>query len=157
MRDAAGDPTALAQLRAQRSRLADRMRWPWWYQSGLAILWALTFACPFSSRFLPREVRFWPILVAGLVVACLLGWGLPRATGIKGFRNNRRPASGRPVPIAMPVVSLAALLTEGLLIDRGLTMAAIVVAALAVVAELALSQALLRGIRQDLRAGGGAA
>ncbi|MGH3402806.1 MAG: hypothetical protein ACRDRJ_09940 [Streptosporangiaceae bacterium] len=48
-------------------------------------------------------------------------------------------------------------MTENLLIDRGLIMAAIVVAALAVVAELALSQTLLRAIRQDLRAGGGAA
>ena len=90
-------------------------------------------------------------------MAFLLQWGLTRATGIKvGFRNLRyRP--GRPAGIAMFVVSLAALGTEHFLIGRGLIVAAIVVAALAVAAEVAAQQALLRGIRQDLRAGGGAA
>jgi hypothetical protein len=57
----------------------------------------------------------------------------------------------------MVVVCLAAIATEHFLIDRGLLAAAIVVAALAVVAEVALQQAALRGIRQELRAGGGAA
>ena len=42
------------------------------------------------------------------------------------------------------------------LIDRGLLAAAIVVAALAVAAEVALLQAAPRGIRQELRAGGAA-
>ena len=90
-------------------------------------------------------------------MACLLYWGQARATGIKmGFRNlSYRP--GRPAGIAMLVVSIAAIVTEHFLIDRGLIVAAIVVAALAVVAEVALLQAALRGIRQELRAGGGAA
>jgi hypothetical protein len=93
-----------------------------------------------------------------VAVACLLGWGLARATGIKvGFRNLRYPASGRPTRIAVVVVCLAALMTENFLISRGLLVAAIVVAALAVVAEVAGQQAALRGIRQELRAGGGAA
>jgi len=158
MRDVARDPAALELLRVQRSRLADRMRPPWWYLPGTAILWALVFACPFSSRFLPQGVRIWPILVAGVAVACLLGWGLARATGIKmGFRNLRYPASGRPTRIAMIVASVAALVTENFLISRGLLVAAIVVAALAVVAEVAGQHAALRGIRQELRAGGGAA
>jgi len=158
MRDVAGDPAALELLRVQRSRLADRMRPPWWYLPGTAILWALAFACPFSSRFLPQGVRIWPILVAAVAVACLLGWGLARATGIKvGFRNLRYPASGRPTRIAMLVVSLAALVTENFLIRRDLIVAAIVVAALAVAAEVAGQQAALRGIRQELRGGGGAA
>ena len=91
-------------------------------------------------------------------MACLLQWGLTRATGIKvGFRNLRYPASGRPVRIAVVVVCLAALTTDHFLIDRGLLLAAIVVAALAVVAEVAAQQAALRGIRQELRGGGGAA
>jgi hypothetical protein len=157
MRDVARDPAALELLRAQRSRLADRMRLPWWYQSGVAILWALAFAGPFSSRYLPQAVPTWPILIAAVAVACLLQWGLTRATGIKvGFRNLRyRP--GRPVGIAMLVVSIAANETEFLLIRRGLLVAAIVVAALAVAAELACLQAALRVTRQELRAGGGAA
>jgi hypothetical protein len=157
MRDVARDPAALERLRVQRSRLADRMRPPWWYLSGSAILWAVVFAGPFSSRYLPREVPTWPIMVAAVAVACLLGWGLTRATGIKvGFRNLRYPASGRPARIAVFVVFLAASETEFLLVRRGLLVAAIVIAALGVVAEVALLQAQLRGIRQELRAGGAA-
>ena len=157
MRDAARDPAALERLRVQRGRLADRMRPPWWFLPGVAILWALVFAFPFTSRFL--GVSIWPFFVAALAVACLLQWGLTRATGIKvGFRNLRYPASGRPVRIAVVVVvCLAALMTEHFLIDRGLLLAAIMVAALAVVAEVAAQQAALRGIRQELRGGGGAA
>ena len=78
----ARDPAALEQLRAQRSRLADRMRPPWWYLTGVAILYALVFASPFSSRYLPQG-DYWAIVVAALAVACWLQWGLDRATGIK--------------------------------------------------------------------------
>jgi ABC-type glycerol-3-phosphate transport system permease component len=74
-----------------------------------------------------------------------------------GFRNLSYPGPGRPARYAAVVVSLGAIVTEQFLIDRGLLAAAIVVAALAVVAEVALQQALLRGIRQELRGGGGAA
>ena len=156
MRDVARDPAALELLRVQRSRLADRMRPPWWYLTGIAIMYALVFAFPFASRFLGASI--WPFFVAAAAVTYLLQWGLTRATGIKvGFRNLRYPASGRPVRIAMVVVSLAAIVTEHFLIDRGLAAAAIAVAALAVVAEVAATQAALRGIRQELRAGGGMA
>jgi hypothetical protein len=155
MRDAAGDPAALELLGVQRSRLADRMRPPWWYLTGIATMYALVFAFPFASRFL--GVSIWPFFVAALVVAVPLQWGWTRATGIKmGFRNLRYPASGRPVRIAVVVVCLATIATEHFLIDRGLPAAAIVVAALAVVAEVALMQAALRGIRQELRTGGAA-
>ena len=157
MRDMVRDPAALEQLRVQRSRLADRMRPPWWYLTGVAILWALTFACPFSSRFLPQGVRIWPILAAAVAVACLLQWGLARATGIAVATRTLRYPAGRPARIAMIVVSLATLVTETFLIRHDLIMTAIVVAALAVAAEVAAQQANLRGIRQDLRAGGGAA
>jgi hypothetical protein len=159
MRDVARDPAALELLRVQRSRLADRMRPPWWYLPGVAIVWALFFAGPFSSRSFssPRAVSTWLILVPVVAVCYLLKWGQDRATGIKmGFRNlSYRP--GRPAGIAMLVVSVAALGTEASLIRRGLLAAAIVVAALAVAAEVTAQQALLRAIRQDLRAGGGAA
>src|SRR5580692_3418501 len=69
MHDVAGDPAALEQLRAQRSRLADRLRPPWWYLTGVAILYALVFASPFSSRYLPQG-DFWAIVVATFAVAC---------------------------------------------------------------------------------------
>ena len=158
MRDVARDPAALELLRVQRSRLADRMRPPWWYLTGVAILWALVFAGPFGSRYLPRGVSpYPPILVTGLAVACLLWWGMARATGIAVATRTLRYPAGRPARIAMIVVSLATLVTETFLIRHDLIMTAIVVAALAVAAEVAGQQAALRGIRQDLRAGGGAA
>jgi hypothetical protein len=155
MHDVAGDPAALERLRAQRSRLADRMRPPWWYLTGVAIMYALVFAVPFTTRFL--GVSIWPLFAAALAVACLLQWGMTRATGIKmGFRNLRYPAAGRPARIAVAVVCLAVIVTEHFLVDRGQLVAAIAVAALGVVAEVALQQGLLRGIRQELRAGGAA-
>jgi hypothetical protein len=160
MRDAARDPAALEpleRLRVQRSRLADRMRPPWWYLTGSAILWALVFAGPLSSRYLPQGIPTWPILVAAVAVACLLQWGLARATGISVGIPDLTYRPGRPARIAMLVVSLAAIVTEHFLIDRGLLAAAVVVAALAVVAGVVSVQAALRGIRQELRVGGGAA
>jgi hypothetical protein len=167
MRDVARDPAALELLRVQRSWLADRMRPPWWYLPGVAIMWALFFAGPFSSRSFssPRSVSTWFILVPVVAVCYLLQWGLTRATGIKaGTRPLRALRDGlfyyrpsRPAGIAMLVVSVAALGTEASLIRRELLAAAIVVAALAVAAEVTAQQALLRAIRQDLRAGGGAA
>jgi hypothetical protein len=158
MRDAARDLAALDLLRVQRSRLADRMRLPWWYLTGAAIVWAVVFAGPFSSRYLPRGVPTWPVFVAAAAVACLLQWGLTRATGIKlPFRNLRYPSPGRPVGIAILVVCLAAGETEFLLIRDGLLVAAIIVAAVGVAAEMALLQIALRVTRQELRGGGGAA
>ena len=103
MPDLARDPAALERLRVQRARLADRMRPPWWYLTGIAILYALVFAVPFTSRLL--GISIWPIFGAALAVACLLQWGMTRATGMKvGFRNLRYPASGRPTRIAVVVV-----------------------------------------------------
>ena len=157
MRDVARDPAALERLRVQRARLADRMRPPWWYLTGVAILWALVFVSPFSSRFLPQGVSTWPILVAAVAVACLLQWGLARATGISVGIPDLTYRPGRPARIAMLVVSLAAIVTEHFLIDTGLLVAAVVVAALGVVAGVVSVQAALRGVRQDLRAGGGVA
>ena len=157
MRDAARDPAALERLRVQRSRLADRMRPPWWYPAGIAIMYALVFAAPFTSRFLPQGVRTWPILVTVVAVACLLQWGLARATGVSVATRMLRYPSGRPAGIAIIVMGTAAIVTGAFLIRRGLLAAAIVVAALAVMAEVAAQQAAFRGIRQDLRAGEGAA
>lgn len=157
MGDAAEDRAALDQLRAQRRRLAERMRPPWWYLAGSTMLFALAFALPFLSRYLPQGAVIWPVLIAALAVAWLLQWGLIRVTGISiGFPDlTYRP--GRPARIAMLVVSLAAIVTEHFLIDRGLLVAAAVVAALAVVAGVVSVKAALRGVRQSLRDGGGTA
>jgi hypothetical protein len=157
MSDAATDPAALELLRAQRSRLADRLRPPWWYLAGGGVLWALVFASPFSPRYLPQRVPSWPILLAALALTCLLQWGLARATGISVGIPDLTYRPGRPARVAMLVLSLAAIVTEHFLIDRGLLAAAAVLAALAVVAGVVSVQAALRGIRQSLRAGGGPA
>ena len=158
MPDVARDPAALDLLRVQRGRLADRMRLPWWYRAGAGILWALVFAGPFSSRYLPREVPTWPILVAVLAVVCLMQWGLTRATGIKlPFRNLSHPSPGRPVGIAIILVFLAVSETEFLLVSHGLLATAIAVAVLGVAAQMALLQAALQVTRRELRGGGEAA
>jgi len=165
MRDAARD-SALELLRAQRSRLADRMRPPWWYLPGVAIVWALFFAGPFSSRSFtsPISVSTWAIVVPVVAVACLVQWGMDRATGMKvGPRPGRvlrdglfyyRP--GRRAAIAMFVVALAGMMTETSLIRHGLLAAAIAVAVFAAAAMVALQWARLQAIRQDLRGGGAA-
>ena len=153
MPDVARDPTALELLRVQRSRLADRMRPPWWYLTGVAVMYVLVFAFPFASRFL--GVGIWPFFAAALLVAVPLQWGWTRVTGIKmGFRNLSYPGPGRLARYAVVVVSLGAIVTEHYLIDRGLIVVAIAVAALAVAAEVALQQVLLRGVRQELQGGG---
>ena len=156
MRDVASDPAALELLRVQRARLADRLRPRWWYLAGVALAYALVLAFPFASRY--YGISMWPFVVAVLAVAWPVQWGMNRVTGIKvGFRNLRYPASGRPTRIAVVVVSLGAITTEHLLIERGLVAAAIAVAAVAVGAEVALVQVLLWGIRQELRDGEGPA
>ena len=156
MRDVASDPAALELLRVQRARLADRLRPRWWYLAGVAVAYALVLAFPFASRY--YGISMWPFVVAVLAVAWPVQWGMNRVTGIKlGFRNLRYPASGRPTRIAVVVVSLGAITTEHLLIERGLVAAAIAVAAVAVGAEVALVQVLLWGIRQELRDGEGPA
>jgi hypothetical protein len=164
MRDLAGEPAELELLRVQRSRLADRMRPPWWYLTGAAIVWAAGFAFPFTPRYFPRG-DYWVIVVAAVALGCLLRWGWDRATGIKAGPQPLRMLRdglfyyrpGRPAGIAMFVLSLAAMTIEHFLIERGLLMAAIAAAALAVVAEVTLVRALLRVIRQELRAGRGTA
>jgi hypothetical protein len=160
MRDVVRDPAALERLRVQRSRLADRMRPPWWYLTGSAILWALLFAGPFILQYLLHGIPTWPSLILTAAALCLLRlmpWALARATGIAVRLRNLRYRLGRPALIAMIVVWFAASETETFLIRHRLLAAAIVVAALAVAAQVALLQARLQGIRQELRAGGGAA
>ena len=155
MSAAASDLAALERLRVQRGRLADRMRAPWWYLAGIGVMYALVFAFPFASRYSGTSI--WPFFAAALAVAVPLQWGWIRVTGMKmGFRNLSSPRPGRPARYALVVVCLGATVSEHFLIERDLIAAAIAVAALAVAAEVALQQALLRGIRQELRAGGAA-
>jgi hypothetical protein len=91
-------------------------------------------------------------------VSVPLQWGWTRVTGIKiGFRNLSSPAPGRLARYVVVVVCLGAIVAEHYLIDGGLSVVAVVVAVLAIAAEVAAQQVLLRGIRQELQGGGGAA
>ena len=160
MPDVVRAPAALERLRVQRSHLADRMRPPWWYLTGSAICWAVLFAGPFILQYLLHGVPTWPSLILTVAALCLLRlmpWSLARATGIAVRLRNLRYRPGRPALIAMLVVWFAASKTETFLLRHGLLAAAIVVAALAVTAQVTLLQARLRGIRQALRDGAGAA
>jgi hypothetical protein len=116
-------------------------------------------AGPYGLQYLLHGIPTWPSLILTAAALCLLRLlpcGLTRATGIAVRLRNLR-YRGRPALIAMIVVWFAASETESFLIHHGLLAAAIVVAALAVAAQVALLQARLRGIRQDLQAGEGAA
>jgi hypothetical protein len=160
MRDVARNPGALDLLRVQRNRLADRMRPPWWYLTGSAIAWAVLFAGPLILQYLLHGVPTWPSLAGTAAVLCLLRllpWRLARATGITVRLGNLRYRPGLPALIAMIVVWFAATEAETFRIRQGLLAAAVVVAALAVAAQVALLQARLRGIRYELRDGGGPA
>ena len=60
MRDTARDPAALELelLRVQRSRLADRMRPPWWYLPGATIAVAVQVAAQQAAvRAIRRDLR----------------------------------------------------------------------------------------------------
>ena len=160
MRDVARNPVALDLLQVQRNLLADRMRPPWWYLTGSALCWAVLFAGPFILQYLLHGVPTWPSLVLTAAMLCLLRlmpWGLARATGMAVRLRNLHYRPGLPALTAMIVVFFAAIETETFLIRYGLLAAAIVVAVLAVAAQVAFLQARLRGIRQELRDGGGAA
>jgi len=156
----AGDPTALDQLRVQRSRLADRMRPPWWYLTGSAACWAVLFSGPFILNYVLHGVPSWPSLIGTAAALCLLRlmpWGLARATGMEVRLWNLRYRAGLHSLIAMIVVWFGASEAETFLIRHGLLAVAIVVAGLAVAAQVILLQARLRGIRQELRDSGRAA
>ena len=89
MPEMAGDPAALVRLREQRGRLADRLRPPGWYVTGIAVAWAVAFTGPFTLRYLPRP-DYWAIGAGQLVLWILLQQGLARATGMKVGPRPRR-------------------------------------------------------------------
>ena len=153
MSNAAEDVAELERLRAQRAQLANRVRAPWWYLAAFAVVLALICAVPIASHYL-SGLGNWSALVA-IVVFYLLQGALARASGVAvGTRTLRYP-SGRAAGIAMMVVVVAAVVAEMVLLRRGLLGAAIVVGVLATAVGAGCQQAHLRGIRRDLRTGGG--
>ena len=151
MRDDTENLAELELLRAQRARLASRLRPPWWYVAGSAVVMAVGFALPIASRHLVGADILGVVLAVALIL--LLQHALSRASGVAlGMWTSQYP-SGRPWTIAWVVVIFAATWVERLLLDRGLLAAAIVVAVLATVAGTGCWLGHLRGIRRDLETG----
>lgn len=154
MRDGTENVAELELLRAQRARLASRLKTPWWYVMGSAVAWAVAFALPIASRYLRGTYLLGALLA--IVLMLLLQHALARASGVHvGTRTSQYPSS-RPWMIALVVVIFANSLVEGLLLQHGLLAAAIVVGVLATLAGVGCWLGHLRGIRRDLETGRGA-
>lgn len=152
-----GDTENVAELellRAQRARLASRLKTPWWYVAAVAFGWAVAFAMPIGSHYLTGAGIGGMLLV--IVVFLLAQYALARVSGVDvGIATWQYP-SGRAWTIVIVVVIFAASWVETLLLDRRLLAAAIVVGVLATLAGTGCWQGHLRGIRRDLEAGRGA-
>ena len=154
MRDDTENVAELELLRAQRAQLASRLKTPWWYVAGTAFAWAVAFAMPIGSHYLTGAGIGGSLLV--IVVFFVAQYALARVSGVDvGIRTSQYP-SGRAWTVALVVVIFAASGVEGLLLDRGLLAAAIMVAVLATLAGTVCWLGHLRGIRRDLETGRGA-
>jgi hypothetical protein len=154
MRDDTENVAELELLRAQRAQLASRLKTPWWYVAGVVFAWGVALAMPIASRYL-TGAYLWGFLLV-IVVFLLLQYALARVSGVDvGIRTSQYP-SGRAWTVALVVVIFAASGVEGLLLDRGLLAAAIMVAVLATLAGTVCWLGHLRGIRRDLETGRGA-
>jgi hypothetical protein len=155
MRDDTENVAELELLRAQRARLASRLKTPWWYVAGTAFALAVAFAMPIGSRYLVGAGIGGAVLA--IVVFYLLQHALARVSGVAvGTRTLQQYPSGRAWGIAIIVIILVASAVETLLLDRRLLAAAIVVGVLATLTGTGCWQGHLRGIRRDLATGRGA-
>ena len=149
-----GDTDNVAELellRAQRAQLASRLKTPWWYVAGMAFAWAVAFAMPIGAQYLTGAGIGGTLLV--IVMFVLLQYALARVSGVDvGIRTWQYP-SGRAWTVAIVVIIFAASAAEGLLLDRGLLAAAIVIGVLATLATTGCWLSRLRGIRRDLETG----
>jgi hypothetical protein len=150
-RDGSEKVAELELLRVQRAQLASRLKAPWWYVAGSAVVMALAFAMPFGAHYL-SGAYLWGVLLA-IVLILLLQYALARVSGMAlGMRTSQYPSS-RVWTIALFVVIFTANWVEGLLLKHGLLAAAIVVGVLATLAGTGCWLGHLRGIRRDLEAG----
>jgi hypothetical protein len=152
MQDDMGNVEELELLRAQRARLASRLKAPWWYIAGSAVALAVGCAMPIGAHYV-RGTGIWCGVLA-IVLLLLLQHALVRVSGV-ALGTGTWP-SGRAWSIAVGVVILANSGVETFLLDRGLLAAAIVVGVLATLAGTGCLQGILRGIRRDLETGKGA-
>lgn len=149
-----GDDTHVAELellRAQRAQLAGRLKAPWWYVAGSAVVLAVAFAMPIGSHYV-TDAGIGGVLLA-VLVCFVLQCALTRVSGVDVGMQTWRYPSGRAWTIAMIMLIFGASAAETTLLDRGLLAAAILVGMLATLAGTGFWQGHLRGIRQDLRTG----
>lgn len=154
MADDMGNIAELELLRAQRARLASRLKAPWWYVAGSAVALAVGCAMPIGSHYV-RGAGIGIGLLA-ILVLFLLQRALVRVSGVALSRRASQYPSGRAWSIGMAVVILANSDVEPLLLDRGLLAAAIGVGVLAALAGTGCWLGHMQGVRRDLETGRGA-
>ena len=154
-RDDTENVAELELLRAQRAQLASRLKAPWWYVAGSAVVMTVGFAIPIASRYV-TGAGVGGVLLA-IVLILLLQHALSRVSGVAlGMRTSQYP-SGRPWTITWVLVIFAATWAESFLLEHGMLVAAVVVGVLATLAGTGCWLGHLRGIRRDLETGRAAA
>ncbi|NUP53841.1 MAG: hypothetical protein HOW97_41945 [Catenulispora sp.] len=149
MSDQAENVTEL--LRAQRARLAGRLRAPWWYVAGSVAVMALAFAMPIGAHYLVGGA-IWCVLLS-IAAFLLLHYAMSRASGVDVGLQTWRFPSGRVWTLAMAAVILAATSGEALLLDHGLLGLAITVGAVAALTAAVCWQGHMRAVSRDLETG----
>lgn len=151
MEDGSDGAAELELLRAQRARLASRLRTPWWYVAGVALTLAVACAIPIGSR----HVRGAGIGIALLAIAMLLllRHALIRVSGVGLSSRAAQYPSARPWSIGMAAVILANSAVEPLFLDRDLLTIAILIGVIAALVGTVCLLGQLRGIRRDLETG----
>lgn len=150
-RDGTENIAQLELLRTQRAQLASRLKAPWWYVAGTAVVMALAFSMPIGSHYLIGAGAWCALLV--VVVSFGLQHALARVSGVAlGLRTWQYP-SGRAWTIAMVVLIFTASEVETVLLSHDRLGAAVAVGVLATLAGTACWQGHLWGIRRDLATG----
>ncbi|KAA0919140.1 hypothetical protein [Dietzia sp. ANT_WB102] len=147
------DPTAaLADVDSARRAVADRLISPWWYHPTLAVILAAIMLT--AALNLPNIVRV-PVAVAGAVGIVLLIAGYQRTTGLWVDMRNLGPISRRwwfayaAVVLVVLVISLWPTAT-----DQALPLwLAILLAVVAIIAQIVLGRRVDDAMRAEIRAG----
>ena len=150
-----GHIAELDLLAAQRARLADRLRAPWWYVAGSAVALAIACTMPLASHY---TIGGAGLGCGALAIAVLLGLQIAfaRVSGVSLGAGTGQYPSGRAWAFGMAAVLIANSVLGTFLLDSRQPAAAIAVAVLAAVAGTVCRQGHLRGIRRDLESGRGA-
>jgi hypothetical protein len=152
IRDDTENGAKLELLRAQRARLASRLKTPPWYVAAMAVTWAVACAMPIGSHYISGAGIVGALLAIAVLLVAQQALALVSGVAV-GTRTVRQYPSGRPWFRVMIVIVIAAFGGETLLLQHGQLPAAIVVGVLATLAGTGCWLGYLRGIRRDLETG----